>query len=144
MVAHSIGGLIAAKAILASPTIGDRLDGLLMISVPLSGFRPAGLIGFLSPWVRGLTIGAGHIEEIRRTWLKRFGDHPPFAIKTVFGEKESLVRIEHLPGSSLTFIPDATHSSVLRSDVELAEIIRAMIADRPRYSSNGRPSDTRP
>ena len=126
IVAHSLGGLVALESILGSESIRNRMKGLVMISVSVVGFRPSGIVGFLWPVFRPLTPGGAEVERIRQEWIQRFHDREPFKISTVFGDRESVVPIQSLPGSTPIIIPGASHADVLYHN-QLARIIRETI-----------------
>ncbi|MEA3207549.1 MAG: hypothetical protein QOE70_606 [Chthoniobacter sp.] len=96
LIAHSMGGLIAMRAILTSESLRSRLAALILVAVPTNGlpttgFSAMGLLGFFNRDLRDFGTGGRAISEMRLRWSQQFGTTPPFRVLSIFGDRDALV-----------------------------------------------------
>jgi pimeloyl-ACP methyl ester carboxylesterase len=89
IVAHSMGGLIAQRAIL-SPDIVTRLQALVLFCTPSGGLHKA-TFGFWKRSLRQMRSGGEFIMALRQDWSDSFSDGAPFVFRAVAAETDEFV-----------------------------------------------------
>lgn len=102
LIAHSMGGLAAQRALLDVDTV-DRIAHLILFGTPSNGLRKALLGGMLKRQVRDMEHGGKFVTALRAAWDDRYKTNRPFLLRVVAGERD-----EFVPGSSSLspFSPD--------------------------------------
>lgn len=99
VIAHSMGGLVAQRALLDAPERPRRVSHLVMFGSPSAGLTAASLFGrtFLAhrkQQISDLAPGGAFITSHRNDWSRRFGNGSPFTCLAVAGERDSFVPAE--------------------------------------------------
>ncbi len=125
ILAHSMGGLVAQRAILDDPQILSRTSHLFLFGTPSDGLLKASPFKFWNRQVRDLDRNGAFITDIRARRPAVFGD-PPFGFVTIAGDQDDFVPRETsldpfdrhfhrvVPGNHLAIVkpPDSTHLGV--------------------------------
>jgi PGAP1-like protein. len=123
ILAHSMGGLLAQRALLSSDALRKRVSHLLLFGTPSNGLEKASPFHFWKRQIRDMATGSPFITTLRGDWTTTIGTTPPFTFVTVAGDKDEFVprtsSIEPFPeprrrvayGNHLEIVkpPDAEH-----------------------------------
>lgn len=95
LVAHSMGGLVAQRAILDMPAAASaRVHGLFLFGTPSNGLRKAQLLKRLfKRQVTDMAWGGDFITRLRNDWSSRFGGGLPFGFAAVAGVRDEFVPV---------------------------------------------------
>ncbi|MFV0514735.1 MAG: tetratricopeptide repeat-containing protein [Jhaorihella sp.] len=117
LVAHSMGGLVAQRAVLDSGCFGGRLSHLALFGTPSAGLVKAGLARLLKFQLRDMDSGGAFISQLRSDWTRQFGNKSPFAFTSVAGEVDAFVpsmsSLDPFPISQQAAIP-GNHLEIVR------------------------------
>lgn len=122
IVAHSMGGLVAQRALLDALAIADRRRGgadgassiertcgLALLGVPSAGLRKAWFVRWWKAQLKDMARGSTFVTKLRRDWRERFGDAPDFPFVAVAGERDEFVgresSIEPFPARLRRVVP---------------------------------------
>ncbi|WP_139044768.1 alpha/beta fold hydrolase [Phaeobacter sp. S60] len=115
LVAHSMGGLVAQRAVLDSACFDGRLSHLVIFGTPSAGLVKAGLARLLKFQLRDMDSGGAFISQLRSDWTREFGDKSPFAFTSVAGEVDAFVP----PMSSLDPFPISQQAAIPGNHLEI-------------------------
>lgn len=115
IIAHSMGGLIAQRAIVDADAC--QVGQLVLFGCPSAGLAKALIGARLKRQARDMGMGSTFIRSLREDWQKRFGNGLPFALRAVAGEKDEFVP----PSSSLLPFPDSTRRAVPGNHLEIVK-----------------------
>lgn len=107
IIAHSMGGLIAQRALLDAE-IAEQVSHLFLFGTPSDGLKKAAFGSWLKPQVRDMAKGSPFLSKLRGDWKRLFGTAPPFSLKVVAGDLDQFVPSE----SSLSPFPDAVQAVI--------------------------------
>ncbi|WP_161601028.1 tetratricopeptide repeat-containing protein [Pseudooceanicola batsensis] len=117
LVAHSMGGLVAQRAVLDSSCFDGRLSHLVLFGTPSAGLAKAGLARLLKFQLRDMDSGGAFISQLRTDWAHQFGAKSPFAFISVAGEVDAFVpstsSLDPFPVSQQAAIP-GNHLDIVR------------------------------
>jgi pimeloyl-ACP methyl ester carboxylesterase len=102
IVAHSLGGLVAQKAILGLDTDDrNRISHLIMFGTPSNGISPEVLTKQWNTKYSEMSSEGDFIKSLRKEWKNTFNDKYPFKLKVVASTEDEFVSIDscHLPFS---------------------------------------------
>jgi pimeloyl-ACP methyl ester carboxylesterase len=117
LVTHSLGGLIAQRALVDSSELSGRVSHLFLFACPNLGLLIARLLlGFSRP-SRNLAQGSDFIKDLRKRWDERFGRDLPFALYAIVGELDEFVP----PLSGFGPFADSSRRVVLGNHAELVK-----------------------
>lgn len=91
LVAHSMGGLVAQKAIVDDDKLIRRVSQVVLYATPSSGVEKARLFLHLKKQIRDMVPDSRFIVNLRKKWAQKFGDRPPFQLRIVAGNKDEFV-----------------------------------------------------
>ncbi|OUS19524.1 hypothetical protein A9Q95_14740 [Rhodobacterales bacterium 59_46_T64] len=94
LVAHSLGGLVAQRAILDSDSFNKRLSHLALFGTPSAGSRKAGFGRLLKYQLRDMAHDGEFIRSLRADWNSQIGLNPSFEFKTIAGDQDAFVPSE--------------------------------------------------
>ncbi|KTW17283.1 hypothetical protein NS258_02475 [Sphingomonas sanguinis] len=126
VVAHSMGGLVAQRAVLDTDLLDRRLSHLMLFGTPSAGLVKAGLLRLLKLQLNDMAKDGAFVTRLRADWDERFTSPPSFAFRTVAGESDAFVP----PWSSLDPFAPAHHEAVPGNHVE---IVRPRSRSDPSY-----------
>jgi pimeloyl-ACP methyl ester carboxylesterase len=136
LVAHSMGGLVVQRALLDDSELVPRIKHLVLFGTPSTGLTKAGFFAFLKPQLRNMAAGGEFVAALRREWLERFDDAPPFHLLVVAGDRDQFVP----PESSLSaFAPRfrrvvaGDHLTMIKATDARAEGLSLLIAALSRH-----------
>lgn len=115
--AHSMGGLIAQRAILDHEQLLRRLEHLFLFGTPSNGLVKAGLISFWKRSLSNMVSGGDFILKLRSDWHHRFGLKVPFKLHVVAGSQDQFVP----PSSSLTPFHKTYHRIVTGNHLDIVK-----------------------
>ena len=97
IVAHSLGGLVAQKAILGLDTDDrNRISHLIMFGTPSNGISPEVLTKQWNTKYSEMSSEGDFIKSLRNEWKKTFNDKYPFKLKVVASTEDEFVSIRFL------------------------------------------------
>ncbi len=119
LVSHSMGGLVAQKAMTISPRLRERVTHAFCFGTPSRGLYKAKLWALFNPQVRDMVFNGRFIERLRADWERKVAPLPGFHFTAVAGDSDEFVP----PASSLrAFHPDScrvvngNHSEMVKPD----------------------------
>jgi len=99
IVAHSMGGLIAQRAILnikLQNQENTKLNSLTLFGTPSNGYSKTYLVGKINNQVRDMATGSDFIIGLREDWDECIGDNPSFKFLTCAGVNDELVPMDSI------------------------------------------------
>jgi hypothetical protein len=115
LAAHSMGGLVAQRAVLDDKTLSIRLVQLFLFGTPSAGLAKATLGALMKKQLRDMAPGGPFITNLRRDWTERFGEAPGFILHVISGERDVFVP----PSSSLGPFPPHSHIGIPGNHLEI-------------------------
>ncbi|MFK5957487.1 MAG: caspase family protein [Lutibacter sp.] len=95
IVAHSLGGLIAQKAILNSDEkLRSKLSHLILLGSPNNGIAPGILANTFNNKYQQLSSDGNYIKTLRNNWDTTFKNNYPFKLKVAAATNDEYVSIE--------------------------------------------------
>jgi pimeloyl-ACP methyl ester carboxylesterase len=89
--AHSMGGLLVQRAVLANATLRKRVSHLLLFGTPSNGLDKASPFHFWKRQIRDMATGSEFITQLRSDWAATLGSTLPFTFVTVAGDRDEFV-----------------------------------------------------
>jgi pimeloyl-ACP methyl ester carboxylesterase len=141
LVAHSMGGLVAQRAVLDSACFGGRLSHLVLFGTPSAGLVKAGLARLLKFQLRDMDHNGAFISQLRTDWMQQFGDKIPFPFLSVAGEIDAFVpstsSLDPFPINQQAAIP-GNHLEIVRpstrEDLAYDILRRVLRGDAPPHA----------
>jgi pimeloyl-ACP methyl ester carboxylesterase len=90
LLAHSMGGLVAQRALIDQDAVRDRIDCFLLYGTPSNGLGKASTFKFWNRQVRDLGEDSEFIRDLKQGRASIFSD-PPFGFATVAGDVDDFV-----------------------------------------------------
>lgn len=122
IVAHSLGGLVAQKAILGLDTEDrNRISHLIMFGTPSEGISPKVLTKQWNTKYSEMSSEGDFIKSLRDEWSTTFNDKYPFKLKVVASTDDEYVSLEscHGPfGEEYREFVDAKHLTMVKPENE--------------------------
>lgn len=119
LVAHSMGGLIAQRALLDHAGLAARISHLVLFGTPSGGLIKAGFASWLKKQARDMARDSDFVQGLRLDWEASFGPHRPFHLHVVAGNRDQFVP----PDSSLQPFPrecwrviDGNHLTIVKPE----------------------------
>jgi pimeloyl-ACP methyl ester carboxylesterase len=95
IVAHSLGGLVAQKAILGLDDDNrNRISHLIMFGTPSNGIAPEVLDKQWNKKYRELSSEGEYIQSMRKEWKETFNNKYPFKLKVAASTEDEYVSLE--------------------------------------------------
>jgi len=95
IVAHSLGGLVAQKAILELDADNrNRVSHLIMFGTPSNGISPEVLAKQWNKKYNELSSEGDYIKSLRKEWKETFSDNYPFKLKVAASSEDEYVSID--------------------------------------------------
>ena len=101
LIAHSMGGLIAQRALVDHDAVASRVSQVFLFGTPSAGLAKAGPFSFLKRQVRDMGENSEFIQDLRTRWNGKFVTAAPFKFRTIAGDQDEFVPSD----SSLTPFP---------------------------------------
>jgi pimeloyl-ACP methyl ester carboxylesterase len=117
MMAHSMGGLLLQKALLANPGLRRRVSHVLLFGTPSAGLEKASPFNFWKRQVRDMATGSTFITALRSQWGADIGPNPPFKFMAVGGDRDEFVP----RSSSLDPFPEAQQRVVYGNHLQIVK-----------------------
>jgi pimeloyl-ACP methyl ester carboxylesterase len=117
IMAHSMGGLLLQKALLANPALRHRVSHVLLFGTPSAGLEKASPFNFWKRQVRDMGSGSTFITSLRAQWKADIGDTPPFRFLAVGGDRDEFVP----RSSSLDPFPEAQQRVVYGNHLQIVK-----------------------
>ncbi len=137
LVAHSMGGLVAQRAMLnARDEVHERVGHLVMFGTPSGGLKVARFLRWLNRQVGDMAVGGPFVTSLREAWTDRYGDEPPFQFRAGAGDEDAFV-----PASSsidpfatpLRFVVPGDHLSIVKplaaDSLSVAVVLRLLAGE---------------
>ncbi len=122
IVAHSLGGLVAQKAILGlDEDHRNRISHLIMFGTPSNGIAPEVLAKQWNKKYSELSSEGDYITSLRNQWKDTFNNAYPFKLKVAASSEDEYVSIDscHKPfGQEYCEIVDGKHLQIVKPDSE--------------------------
>jgi pimeloyl-ACP methyl ester carboxylesterase len=128
--AHSMGGLVAQRALLDDNALAKRISHVFLFGTPSAGLAKALLLGGLKRQIRDMRVGGGFVTTLRRDWSDRFGELPPFAFYAVGGDRDEFVPAASSISpfhSRLQEVIEGDHLGMIRPGSEAHGAVRLII-----------------
>jgi pimeloyl-ACP methyl ester carboxylesterase len=152
LIAHSMGGLVAQRALVDDPKLADRIKYLFLFGTPSAGLTKAGILArLLGPLfgkqVHNMASGGEFISTLRATWTRSFGTppeaDPPFQLFVVAGDRDQFVP----PAASLEPFPrrfqrvvTGDHLAMVKPADGKSESVQLVIAALTAASGTAQPT----
>ncbi|MBF0381469.1 MAG: hypothetical protein HQL69_10645 [Magnetococcales bacterium] len=94
IVSHSMGGLVAQKAIVDDPNFALRISHLFLYGTPSNGLTIAGRIKFWKRQLRDMNASGSFIQQLRYDWNGLAQHQKPYHLEVIAGERDELVPVE--------------------------------------------------
>ncbi|MBU1191206.1 MAG: alpha/beta hydrolase [Gammaproteobacteria bacterium] len=139
--AHSMGGLVAQRALLDDADLAHRLSHLFLFGTPSNGLGKAGPFGCLKRQVRDMASQGKFITSLRKDWTDRFDGQTSFTLRVVAGDRDEFVPTSSslapfadavqavLPGNHLEIVRPGTHDHL--SIILVVDALTGSNAERP-------------
>jgi pimeloyl-ACP methyl ester carboxylesterase len=122
IVAHSLGGLVAQKAILELDEDNrNRISHLIMFGTPSNGISPEVLTKQWNKKYSELSSEGQYIKSLRKEWEKTFDNKYPFKLKVAASSEDEYVSIDscHKPfDKEYCEIVDGKHLQIVKPEDE--------------------------
>jgi len=122
IVAHSLGGLVAQKAILGLDTEDrNRISHFIMFGTPSNGISPEVLTKQWNTKYSEMSSEGDFIKSLRKEWKDTFNDKYPFKLKVAASTEDEYVSIDscHKPfGEEYREFVDAKHLTMVKPENE--------------------------
>ncbi len=120
LVAHSMGGLIAQRALL-DDKLSERASHVILFGTPSGGLVKASPLAFWKRQFRDMARGSPFISDLRQRWVTQFGERPPFVFWAVAGDSDEFVPRT----SSIEPFPPAQRAVVRGNHLEIVKPVKA-------------------
>jgi pimeloyl-ACP methyl ester carboxylesterase len=117
LAAHSMGGLVAQRAILNDRELAGRISKLFLFGTPTGGLPKSRLVSKLKRQFQDMSPDSDFIKHLKRDWKKQFGERPPFDLWVVAGDRDDFVP----PSSSLVPFPKNVQAVVPGNHLEIVK-----------------------
>jgi pimeloyl-ACP methyl ester carboxylesterase len=91
LIAHSMGGLIAQRALLDDEKLRARVTHLLLYGTPSGGLIKARMLGWLKRQFNDMAKDGSFISTLRADWDMQFPQGPNFFFRTIAGDRDEFV-----------------------------------------------------
>ncbi|MEG3639252.1 tetratricopeptide repeat-containing protein [Magnetococcus sp. PR-3] len=98
LVSHSMGGLVAQKAIVDDLSLALRVSHLFLFGTPSNGLVKAGLARLWKRQLRDMAASGSFINRLRLDWDALDQHHKPYHLTVVAGERDEFVPTETAHG----------------------------------------------
>lgn len=127
VVAHSMGGLVAQRAVLDTGLLDGRLSHLMLFGTPSAGLVKAVMFSLLKLQLGDMAKDGEFVKRLREDWDARIGPHPSsFAFRTIAGESDAFVQSWSSLGPFAIELQEAVPGNHL-------EIVRPQSRSDPSY-----------
>ena len=141
IVAHSLGGLIAQRAILDfKEEYQNKVSHLILLGTPSAGIAPAKLKKLWNDKYRELSSEGDFIRTLRKDWSDRYDKEYPFSLKVAAAIDDEFVTIDSCYGpfnSEHQVTIDGKHLSMVKPKDENDDcytLIRSTLTDSEFHS----------
>jgi pimeloyl-ACP methyl ester carboxylesterase len=121
LAAHSMGGLVAQRAILNEPKLAGRLSKLFLLGTPTGGLAKASLVLKLKRQFQDMSPDSDFIGNLKKDWSAQFGGQLPFDLWVVAGDRDEFVP----PESSLGPFPTSVQAVVPGNHLEIVKPLQS-------------------
>ncbi len=122
IVAHSLGGLIAQRAILNfKEEYQNKISHLVLLGTPSNGIEPAKLSKLWNNKYQQMSSEGNFITSLRQDWKNKFAGEYPFKLKVVASTDDEFVTIDscYAPfGKDHQVTIDGKHLSMVKPECE--------------------------
>ena len=122
IVAHSLGGLIAQRAILNfKEEYCNKISHVILLATPSNGIEPVKLSKLWNNKYQQMSSEGNFITSLRQDWKNKFSGEYPFNLKVVASTDDEFVTIEscYLPfGKDHQVTIDGKHLSMVKPESE--------------------------
>ena len=116
LIAHSMGGLIAQRALL-DDDVQRRVSHLFLFGTPSAGLTKAWLVRFVKSQFRDMSPTSAFLMQLRERWTSELGTDLPFRLYVVAGENDQFVP----ESSALSPFPEETWHRVRGNHVQMVK-----------------------
>src|SRR4051812_5381041 len=117
LAAHSMGGLVAQRAILDNAALQQRLSHVFLFGTPSAGLLKAWFGALLKRQSADMRAGGPFITKLRADWDGAFSQGTPFLFRAVAGERDEFVPAR----SSIKLFPDPVRAVVPGNHVQIVK-----------------------
>ncbi|MBF0603641.1 MAG: alpha/beta hydrolase [Nitrospirae bacterium] len=98
LVSHSMGGLVAQKAIVNDPSLALRVSHLFLFGTPSNGLVKARIAKLWKRQLRDMAASGPFITRLRHDWDALPHHHKPYHLTVIAGERDEFVPVETAHG----------------------------------------------
>ena len=137
LVAHSMGGLVAQRALVDDPALTARTEKVVLFGTPSAGLSKVFWLRFWKRQLKNMAKGSEFITSLRRDWDARFGLEQGFDLMVVAGEQDSFVPSKSSLGSfprQFHYVVPGNHLSMVRpadTDSPSVRLLMSVLSDTP-------------
>jgi pimeloyl-ACP methyl ester carboxylesterase len=91
IIAHSMGGLVAQRAMIDAPELLDRVHTVVLFGTPSAGLTKVSRLQSWKKVFRDMLVGGPFIKALRADWTAKFGARRPFRFMAVAGQQDDFV-----------------------------------------------------
>jgi pimeloyl-ACP methyl ester carboxylesterase len=89
--AHSMGGLVAQRALVDDAQLPHRISHLFLFGTPSGGLPKARFVSMLKRQLRDMVADSAFIKGLRTAWSAAFANAPPFQLMVIAGDRDEFV-----------------------------------------------------
>jgi pimeloyl-ACP methyl ester carboxylesterase len=91
LVAHSMGGLIAQRALVDDNRLRERVGHVMFFGTPSAGLSKASWFKFWKPQLQDMADDGTFVKDLRAHWIQTVGNNPKFTFCTTAGDQDQFV-----------------------------------------------------
>ena len=129
IIAHSMGGLIAQRAVIDQEVMAG-IGHLILFGCPSAGLTKASVGADLKRQSRDMSVGSSFIESLRSDWSARFKERIPFSLRVVAGERDEFVpassSLSPFPSEYQRVVP-GNHLEIVKPQAALDRSVQVVV-----------------
>lgn len=136
IIAHSMGGLVAQRALVDDLNLAQRIGHLVLFGTPSNGLVKAAWFKFWKRQIADMLPESHFLKDLRQRWTHLFEPKPPFRFFAVAGELDQFVppesSIEPFPFEQRQVVP-GNHLEIVKpsqtQDLSVQVVIKILTGE---------------